>query len=106
MSSAGDDSGLAAGFAVPYTVGVAEPSEAPLDRVLTIPNLLSIGRLALFGWFLQSLFGTDARLDQVITVHGRGNSNCFPASLHELQKSHLSCCILHGNTVWTKIDIR
>ena len=68
MSSPGDDSRFVAGIAVPYTGGVAEPNEVPLDRVLTIPNLLSIGRLALFAWFLQSLFGTDARLAAAIAL--------------------------------------
>ena len=36
--------------------------EAGLDRVFTVPNLISVGRLGLVGVFLWLLFGGDARI--------------------------------------------
>jgi cardiolipin synthase len=68
MSRAHDDARFADEGGVRATDDMAEPSDPRLDRVLTIPNLLSVGRLALFGWFLQSLFGTDARLAAAIAL--------------------------------------
>jgi cardiolipin synthase len=42
--------------------------DAALDRVLTIPNLISVGRLGLLGLFLWLLFGTGARVAAVVVL--------------------------------------
>ncbi|MGH9294460.1 MAG: CDP-alcohol phosphatidyltransferase family protein, partial [Acidimicrobiales bacterium] len=49
--------------AVPVTAGAAAGrDEAGLDRVLTVPNLLSVGRLLLLGLFCWLLFGPNERV--------------------------------------------
>ncbi|MGO9197908.1 MAG: CDP-alcohol phosphatidyltransferase family protein [Acidimicrobiales bacterium] len=55
-------------------VNTAEPSapagetEEGLDRIWTIPNLLSVGRLGLLGVFLWLLFGEHQRIAAVIVL--------------------------------------
>jgi cardiolipin synthase len=38
------------------------------DRIWTIPNFLSVGRLFLFGWFVYELFGPDDRFLAAIAL--------------------------------------
>ena len=55
-------------------VNTAEPSapagetEEGLDRIWTVPNLLSVGRLGLVGVFLWLLFGEHERIAAVIVL--------------------------------------
>src|SRR5947199_6495829 len=49
-----------------------EHDEAGLDRVLTVPNALSLGRLACVPLFLYLLFGRENRLGAALLLAGLG----------------------------------
>jgi cardiolipin synthase len=46
-----------------------------LDRVVTIPNAISLARLGLLGWALALLFGSDARVDAAIVLAVAGSTD-------------------------------
>jgi cardiolipin synthase len=55
--------------------GDQETPEEGLDRVWTIPNLLSVGRLGLLGLFGWLLFGAHARVAAVIVLAVAGTTD-------------------------------
>jgi cardiolipin synthase len=46
-----------------------------LDRIFTVPNLLSISRLGLLGWSLVLLFGSNARVEAAIVLAIAGSTD-------------------------------
>ena len=60
MTGTGED--MAAGVVPPDGAGSAATTEGRPDRILTVPNLLSFGRLLCIPVFLWLLFGKDNRL--------------------------------------------
>lgn len=53
-------------------MAVPEPRQAGLDRVLTVPNALSVGRLACVPIFLWLLFGRENRVGAALLLGGLG----------------------------------
>lgn len=53
-------------------MAVPEPRQAGLDRVLTVPNVLSVGRLACVPVFLWLLFGRENRVGAALLLGGLG----------------------------------
>ncbi len=49
--------------------------EGDLDRILTIPNLLTVGRLALVGVFLWLLFGDHERIAATVVLMVTGGTD-------------------------------
>jgi len=68
------DAGLVTSAALTLADVEAVPTEAlsgedgGLDRVLTVPNLISLGRILLLGLFLWLLFGADRRILATIVL--------------------------------------
>ncbi len=73
-----DPPGLATGGGLgddgPVT-GEAGSSDEGLDRIWTVPNLLSLGRLALLGVFLWLLFGEHERIAATIVLMVTGTTD-------------------------------
>jgi cardiolipin synthase len=55
----------------------AEADIENLDRVLTIPNALTLARLGLLGWALALLFGSNARVEAAVVLAIAGSTDFF-----------------------------
>jgi cardiolipin synthase (CMP-forming) len=60
---------------LPAVGAAAGEEEAGLDRIWTVPNLLSIGRLALLGVFLWLLFGEHERVAATVVLMVTGTTD-------------------------------
>ena len=54
---------------------------------------------------LEVRIRTDLGLDQMVTMHGGGDSRLGLSGLHELQQGHLRGGVLHGHTVGCKVHV-
>jgi cardiolipin synthase len=64
------------------TSAIERPEGAPeipedLDRIFTIPNLLSVARLGLLVWSLELLFGANSRVEAAIVLAVAGSTDFF-----------------------------
>jgi cardiolipin synthase (CMP-forming) len=76
MTSANPSAQAAAG-AVSTPGGAVAPGEENLDRIMTIPNLMSVARLGLLGWSLALLFGSNARVEAAVVLAIAGSTDFF-----------------------------